>query len=61
MKKNWEKSKTSLQGSRLRQDLKKRRGIVQKAGSDEVPVVKPKKTKTKSKKPRDLDFAEDKK
>jgi hypothetical protein len=45
----------------LRQDLKKRRGIVQKAGSDEVPVVKPKKTKTKSKKPRDLDFAEDKK
>jgi hypothetical protein len=45
----------------LRQDLKKRRGIVQKAGNDEVPVEKTKKPKTKSKKPRALDFAEDKK
>ena len=45
----------------LRHDLKKRRGIVQKAGNDEVPVVKTKKPKTKSKKSRDLDFAEDKK
>jgi hypothetical protein len=43
----------------LRQDLKKRRGIVQKVGNDDAPVVKTK--KPKSKKFKDLDFAEDKK
>jgi hypothetical protein len=43
----------------LRQDLKKRRGIVTKVGNDEAPVVKTK--KPKGKKYRDLDFAEDKK